>query len=96
MREAIAAGERAAHARLPQLRALADSLNRIARYEPRAGIAQVDSIYLNAVQIEGLREVSQRLVLAELRLPAPTWVSAVELEHAMARLYSTHFFERVN
>lgn len=96
VREAIAAGERAAHARLPQLRALADSLNRIARYEPRAGIAQVDSIYLNAVQIEGLREVSQRLVLAELRLPAPTWVSAVELEHAMARLYSTHFFERVN
>ncbi len=93
--ETIALGERAAHARLPQLRALADSLNRIAPQAPRTSIAQVDSIYLNTVKIAGLREVSQRLVLAELRLPAPTWVSASELEHAMARLYSTHFFERV-
>lgn len=95
VREAIAAGERAAHARLPQLRALADSLNRIAPHEPRTSIAKVDSIYLHALKIDGLREVSQRLVLAELRLLTPTWVSAAELERAMARLYSTHFFERV-
>lgn len=94
--EAMAAGETAARARLPELRALADSLNRLAPRAGRSKVAQIDSIYLQAVKIEGLREVSQRLLFAELRLPAPTWVSATELEQAMARLYSTRFFERVN
>jgi len=93
--EAIASGESIARSRLPQLRALADSLNRLSGPRPRVRVAQVDSIYIHDIKISGLREVSQRLVFAELYLLTPKWVSANELERAMARLYTTHFFERV-
>ncbi|NUO82453.1 patatin-like phospholipase family protein [candidate division KSB1 bacterium] len=93
--EAIAHGENIARAHLPQLRALADSLSLMAPPARRSRIAQVDSIYIHAVEIAGLHEVSQRLIFAELQLSVPKWVSAKELEQAMTRLYTTHFFERV-
>lgn len=95
VQEAIAAGESAARALWPQLHALADSLHRLAPHVPRTKVARFDSVYVREVKIEGLREVSQRLILAELRLPSPRWVSVQELERVMARLYATQFFERV-
>ncbi|MGH7493937.1 MAG: patatin-like phospholipase family protein [bacterium] len=92
---AIRRGEEAARAHLPRLRTLADSLHRVGTVQARATIVQLDSVYVNSVAIEGLRDVSQRLVWAELNLIYPGWVKAAALEKAIDRIYSTDFFERV-
>ncbi|MCG3119379.1 MAG: Outer membrane protein assembly factor BamA [bacterium] len=89
----IERGERAARRLLPQLTALADSLKRPAR--PHVAIAPIDSIYIHAFTIHGLHDVSQRLVMAELGLTVPLWVTAAELENAINRVYRSQFFERV-
>ncbi len=94
-RLAIQRGEEAARAHLPRLRALADSLNRLGQVPVRKAIEQIDSVYVTSVGIEGLRDVSQRLVWTELNVIYPGWVTAAALEKAIDRLYSTNFFERV-
>jgi NTE family protein len=88
-------GEMAARRIRPQLRALADSLNHLAPSRHESSIPRVDSIYIRKIAITGLRDVSQRLVLAELGLILPAWITAKELEKGIARLYSSQFFERV-
>lgn len=91
----IARGEMAARRLLPQLRALADSLQRFSRRQYEYTISRLDSIYIQDLNIIGLRDVSRRLVLAELDLIPPCWAPTKELEKAVARVYGTQFFERV-
>jgi NTE family protein len=91
----IKRGETAARRMLPRLRALADSLNRLAPPRYEYAIPQVDSIYVREIAVNGLRDVSQRLVLAESGLILPAWVTAKELERGIAQIYSSQFFERV-
>lgn len=87
-------GEQAARAALPQLQALVDSLG-MASAEPGFIPAQIDSFYINSLAVQGLRDVSQRLVLAELNFKNKEWISSADLEEAISRIYSTQFFERV-
>lgn len=89
----IERGAVAARRLLPQLTALAGSLKRSQR--PHSAVAPIDSIYIHALTIHGLHDVSQRLVMAELGLLVPAWLSAAELENAINRVYRTQFFERV-
>jgi len=90
----IQRGEEAALDVLPQLYALVDSLH-IAKREPGFIPAKIDSFYIHDFSIEGLNDVSQRLVLAELNFKKNSWISSDELDEAISRLYSTQFFERV-
>lgn len=92
---AIRRGEEAARAVLPRVRALADSVNSLGHGPARPRVERIDSVYVSSVAIEGLQDVSQRLVWAELNLIYPGWVRAAALEKAIDRLYSTDFFERV-
>lgn len=89
----IERGEIAARRLLPQLTALAHSLKRVA--PPHSTVAPIDSIYIHALTIHGLHDVSQRLVMAELGLQVPLWLTGAELENAINRVYRTQFFERV-
>lgn len=91
----IARGEIAARRMLPQLRALADSLRPFPPRPYEFAISHADSIYIREITIIGLRDVSRRLVLAELDLIPPRWLAAKELEKAVARVYGSQFFERV-
>jgi NTE family protein len=91
----IARGEMAARRMLPQLRALVDSLKPFPPQPYEYAIPRVDSIYIRELAIIGLRDVSRRLVLAELDLIPPCWVAAAELEKAVARVHGSQFFERV-
>lgn len=93
--ELIERGEAAARKMLPRLQALIDSLdlsieNRFEFIPP-----SVDSIYIRDLKIRGLRDVSQRMVMAELNIISPTWISAKQLQQAIDRVYSSQFFERV-
>jgi len=91
----IKRGEMAARRLLPQLRALADSLRNLANSRRVHKIPRLDSLLIQDLAITGLRDVSRRLVLSELDLTLPAWVTAGELDRAIARIYSSHFFERV-
>jgi NTE family protein len=91
----IKRGETAARRLLPQLRALADSLRTMPPARRLYKIPRIDSLLIQDLAINGLRDVSRRLVLSELNLILPIWVTAEGIEQAMARIYSSQFFERV-
>ncbi len=91
----IRRGEIAAEAMLPQIRALMDSLNISPEYPVEFLPPKVDSIYIKSLKITGLQDVSRRLVLAELNIQVPGWISAQDLDDGIDRLYSSRFFERV-
>ena len=91
----IKRGEMAARRLLPRLRALADSLKKMSPSRRNYKIPRIDSLRIQDLAITGLRDVSRRLVLSELDLVLPIWVTAEEIEKAIARIYSSQFFERV-
>lgn len=93
--EIIGRGETAARAMLPQIKALMDSLHETTDQQFKFIPPKVDSIYINTVNFRGLQDVSRRLVLAELDIQSPTWISAKDLGNAIDRVYSSQFFERV-
>lgn len=94
-KEIIARGETAARAMLPQLQALADSLNLAAT--PQAGFSQIDLefIAIDHIEVEGLKKVAPKLLYSHLKLKAPSLTSLKEIERAVKRVYDTQFFERV-
>jgi len=91
----IKRGESAARRLFPQLRALADSLKTLTKSRHVYKIPRLDSLLIQDLAITGLRDVSRRLVLSELDLMLPIRVTAGKIEKAMARIYSSQFFERV-
>lgn len=93
--ELIQRGEAAARRMLPQLLSLVDSLNLETEERYEYIPPKVDSIYVKDLKIRGLRNISRRMVLAELNIAAPGWISAKGLEQAIDRVYSSQFFERV-
>ena len=93
--EIIRRGEVAAEAMLPRLNAVMDSLQIITEQQLEFIPPKVDSIYIKDIKIQGLRDVSRRLVLAELNIQSPCWVSPKQLENGIDRIYSSQFFERV-
>lgn len=94
-RPIIQLGEDAAREMLPQLRALADSLNRLGPELPRPLPPRIDSVYVEKVTVHGLRNVTQRQVMADFAIDAPRWVTTAELEAGVERVFSSQFFERV-
>jgi len=92
----IARGEQAARLALPQLRALADSLKRYPGKKSRFIPAyEVDSLYIHAIEIEGLNHVSEKLVLGKLQIKDGEWIRQDAIEKAVERIYGSQFFERV-
>jgi NTE family protein len=91
----IAAGEKAARQMLPQLQALADSVGQFTNHAKSSRPAPADSFFVYEVTIEGLKKLSRRLVLSELQIETPCWITQQELEGAVNRVISSEFFERV-
>ncbi len=91
----IQRGERAARRVLPRLRALVDSLAAFGQPAPRQPLPPADSIYVSELTVQGLRQVSHRLVMAEFGLRPPVWLTATQVERAINRVYRSQFFERV-
>jgi len=95
VQEFILRGEEATRKILPQLKAFADSINKLDRenyiYYPIAG----DSVRILSVEIEGLEKSNETLIYGLLDFDVPEMVSKKELELNIDRIYSTLFFERV-
>ena len=105
-REFIRLGETAAREHFNELRALADSLRALkaaagtSAVSPASGAgllpgldpASFGPILVDEIEIRGLRDVSSRVVMAELGVAPPSLVTSDELERAVQRLYSSGFF----
>ncbi|MFC1613698.1 patatin-like phospholipase family protein [Gemmatimonadota bacterium] len=92
----IAKGERSARKIFPQLKALADSLDRYPeKTDSLVPLKPISSFYLAELEIDGLQKVSESLLVGKLRLKVPSVVTPHELEQAVDRAYGTHFFERI-
>lgn len=92
----IQQGEAAAREMLPQLKALADSLNRISKPGRISRPVKIDSTYVGDMEVRGLEKLSKRLVVTEMDIKTPGWLSIPELEKDIERLYGTQLFERVS
>lgn len=91
------AGEIAARAILPQLKALADSINSFgpAEYKPK-DTRPPDSIFITVVQYKGLNKVSKNFLDGSLQVKPRTWVRMADLKEGILRAYGSGFFESIN
>jgi NTE family protein len=93
-REIIRRGEEAARAFLPHLRTLA-SLQHIPP-RPRPRIALSDSLFIEAVQIEGVEAPFVRRLELNLGLAPPTWIRYDQLELALSRAFYADLFDSIH
>lgn len=96
VRRTIDRGEQAAREKLPQLKALADSLTRMTNHVARTELTRTDSIFVSRLGFEGLRHVPREVLLGEIDLTPPAWLSTYELQQMIDGIHSTERFERVS
>jgi len=94
--EFIARGEEAARAMLPQLQALADSLNQIDSPTQRDPRPMVDTIEVTGMTVTGLDLVTERVVRADMGIEYPATITLTDIEKGIDRLYGSGLFEWVN
>ena len=92
----IAIGEQAARRHWDKLVKLAELQKRCRKTEPHfIPLLNIDSIHIEKIKIEGLKNTSRKLVLSRLGIDAPSWVTPAQVEQAITRVYGSKFFERV-
>ena len=92
----IARGDRAAREYFDQFKLLADSLNKI-EYIPYAipSFEPLDSFLLSEIHIDGIENVSGKLLSGKLNLNVLEKVSPQQVSEAIDNVYSSLFFEKV-
>ncbi len=95
-KELIEQGEKTARLALPELKALAEMQKQYpAEKRDPVEIIQPDHLEISAIEIRGLRRVSQSLVTGRLLIKPPKTMTPSKLQEAVDRLYASGFFERV-
>ncbi len=95
MVELISSGENMARKQYDVLKALADSLNSYNDNDTILPPERNDSILVKDIQFEGLDKVSDRFVMAKLRLKTPANIAIDNIEDAIDRVMGTQFFNRI-
>ena len=92
----IALGERVARAHYAELKALADSLNAI-KYIPanKCDAHPLDSIYINEVEIEGLKRLKAPFIGHIFKDIVRKQISLKQLEDKITYAYGTNYFDHV-
>ncbi len=54
------------------------------------------SIFINKVEFEGLNRVSKNLIKSKLRIKDSSWVTLNDIKDAVAKVYGSKYFEKVN
>ncbi|MDR0365036.1 MAG: patatin-like phospholipase family protein [Bacteroidales bacterium] len=81
---------------LPQLKALADSLNAIEYRPPKdRGLQPLDSIYIEDIQYKGLKNVSKELLNNYKRFQAGNVIAIKDIEHWIHMAGGTNYFEQL-
>ncbi|MEN8122253.1 MAG: patatin-like phospholipase family protein [Bacteroidota bacterium] len=58
--------------------------------------SSLHSIFINDVRIEGIKEVSVKLIHSRLNIVDSSWVDLKSIEKGVDRIFGTNFFEKVN
>jgi NTE family protein len=92
----IAYGERASRPYLPQIKALADSLNRI-EYRPMkaCNTLPVEKIRINSVHIRGYKKFAGSYFKNYFDIKEDTLFTLKDIEKSIHQMYGTRFFDRV-
>lgn len=94
----IKLGESAAREQFTQFKQLADSLNQQYpddKMKP-AVYAPHDSVFVNAFEINGLKNIPRSLVRGYFEFVAPSYVTVNQIEDGIKRLYGTMFFSIID
>ncbi len=91
----INTGELAARKHFTELKRLADSINGIYGKREFKKYQPVHDILINSIEIEGLQNVSENLLLGKLKIKIPSRLTLSELNSAINRAFGTQFFETV-
>lgn len=90
-------GEIAARKYIPELKNLADSIKELREVKPKKFQTKpLDSIYINRVEVTGLKKIKEKLVIGKLEIEVPGYVKIIEIEKGVNSIYGTRFFEKVN
>lgn len=88
-------GEVAARKMLPELEKLAAELRKYTTVKSNPKLNVEDPIYISKIYIQGLRNVSRKLVKGKLQLKKNRWISQKKIAKAIDRVYGSQYFERV-
>jgi len=91
----IQRGEDAARIKLPELIELAKTQRSYTRVKNKTILKEEDPIYISKIYIQGLRNVSRKLVKGKLQLKKNRWISQKKIAKAIDRVYGSQYFERV-
>jgi len=81
---------------MPQLKALRDSLNKIAPAKiNRKSIRTVDSVYITSVKYEGLEWLNENFMEGQIHVETPSWLNIHQFEEMLTNSYGTKFFESI-
>lgn len=92
----IALGERSARAIMPQLKALADSLNSF--YPTKTAnpqLERISKINVKEIQINGLETIPEDFILSKLQITIPSEITLKELDEKVSLIYGTLFFNKI-
>jgi NTE family protein len=65
------------------------------RLSARLELPQDLKIKINAIKIEGLEKINEKIVLSNLKIKTPSYLSQQELSEAIKRLYGLGFFDTI-
>lgn len=93
----IKLGEMAARAHIDEIRALAKKIkSRQAEFEAMRTKKRSDTIFIEGIQLVGLKNVSQRMVIGRLGLNLPGANTVNNINLAIDRLYNSGFFKKID
>lgn len=89
-------GETAARAILPQLRALADSLNQFTRPDLPEPLSFPDSLILHRIVVEGNDHLTDKEIVGRFNIRLGRSTQIDEIEAGIDRLFGTNAFDKVS
>ncbi len=89
------AGETAARNVYDRLKSLADSLNQLAKVPEPAMLEERDSILIQSLRVENLKNMEEGLVIGLLNIKEGEYVTREELFNDLDRLFGTLYFDRL-
>jgi NTE family protein len=89
------AGEEAARAHFSELKALADSIAQFEQRPKPEPLKEVDSIFITRVTVNDLQYYDQSLAYGKLNISKNSWLTKIELQEGIERLFGTLYFSRL-
>jgi len=88
-------GEEAARAQIEQLRALADSLDRLGAPTQKHSLPANDSIWVGDISVMYANSTLSRFVIEKSGIERGSWIMPDQLNAGIDRLFGTLFFEKI-